>query len=97
MQGEPYEDGSYAEACTRKYSGNQSKRLRPKNMRELDCAVCAAKMERVASKVDGVKNVSVNFLTRRLTVEADDCRFDDVMKEIERVCRKIEPDCKIIG
>ena len=68
-----------------------------RRLSELDCAVCAAKMERVASKVDGVKNVSVNFLTRRLTVEADDCRFDDVMKEIERVCRKIEPDCKIIG
>ena len=64
---------------------------------ELDCAVCAAKMERAASKVDGVKNVSVNFLTRRLTVEADDCRFDDVMKEIERVCRKTEPDCRIVG
>ena len=54
-------------------------------------------MERAASKVDGVKNVSVNFLTRRLTVEADDNRFDEIVKEIERVCRKIEPDCRIVG
>lgn len=64
---------------------------------ELDCAVCAAKMERAASKVDGVRSVSVAFMTGRISVEADDNRFDEIVKEIERVCRKIEPDCRIVG
>lgn len=62
----------------------------------LDCAVCAAKMERAAAKVDGVHSVTVAFMTRRICVDADENRFDEIMKEVERACRKIEPDCKII-
>lgn len=62
----------------------------------VDCAVCAAKMERAAAKVDGVRSVSVAFMTRRITVDADESRFDDVICEIERACRRIEPDCRIV-
>lgn len=66
-------------------------------LQNLHCAVCAAKMERAAAKVDGVRSVSVAFVTGRISVDADDDRFDETMKEIERVCRKIEPDCRIVG
>ena len=49
---------------------------------DLDCANCAAKMEDAIKKVDGVKDATVSFVMQKMTVEADDARFDDIMKEI---------------
>ncbi|MBD5443521.1 MAG: heavy-metal-associated domain-containing protein [Treponema sp.] len=65
-------------------------------LEDLDCANCAAKMERAIAKIDGVTSVTVSFMTQRLTVEADDVRFDDIMKEIVKTCKKVEPDCQIV-
>ena len=47
---------------------------------DLDCANCAAKMEDAIKKVDGVKDATVSFVMQKMTVEADDARFDDIMK-----------------
>lgn len=63
---------------------------------DLDCANCAAKMEDVIKKVDGVKDATVSFVMQKMTVEADDARFDDIMKEIVKVCKRVEPDCEIV-
>lgn len=65
-------------------------------LQDLDCANCAAKMERAIGKIDGVTFASVSFMGQKLTVEADDARFDDVMREAVKVCKKIEPDCTIV-
>lgn len=62
---------------------------------EVDCANCAAKMERAASNIDGVNSVSISFLTQKITVDADDANFDELMREVDRVCKKIERDCVI--
>ena len=61
----------------------------------LDCANCAAKMEDAIKKVDGVKDATVSFVMQKMTVEADDARFDDIMEEIVKVCKRVEPDCEI--
>jgi copper chaperone CopZ len=63
---------------------------------DLDCAHCAAKMEEGIKKIDGVTFASVNFLAQKLTLEADDEHFDEIVKKAEKVCRKIEPDCRLI-
>ena len=63
---------------------------------DLDCANCAAKMEDAIKKVDGVKDATVSFVMQKMTVEADDARFDDIMKEIVKVCKGVEPDCEIV-
>lgn len=63
---------------------------------DLDCANCAAKMEDTIKKVDGVKDATVSFVMQKMTVEADDARFDDIMKEIVKVCKRVEPDCEIV-
>lgn len=63
---------------------------------DLDCANCAAKMEDAIKKVDGVKDATVSFVMQKMTVEADDARFDDIMKEIIKVCKRVEPDCEIV-
>ena len=61
----------------------------------LDCANCAAKMENGIKKLDGVNDATVSFLTQKMTVDADDARFDDIMKQVVKLCKKIEPDCVI--
>ncbi len=62
---------------------------------DLDCAHCAAKMEDAINKLDGVNSAKVNFLAQKMTVDADDARFDQIMQEVVSVCHKIEPDCVI--
>jgi hypothetical protein len=65
-------------------------------LEDLDCANCAAKMERAVSKLDGVESVSISFLTQRMYLDADESRFDEIMDSVVKTCRKIEPDCRII-
>ncbi|WP_099204276.1 cation transporter [Scatolibacter rhodanostii] len=62
---------------------------------DLDCANCAAKMQDAIQKISGVEEASVNFMLQKMTVSADETKFDTVMKEIVKVCKKIEPDCVI--
>lgn len=63
---------------------------------DLDCAHCAARMEDGIRKLAGVSAVSVNFLTQKLTLEANDDVFDKVLKQAVKICRKIEPDCTVV-
>ena len=65
-------------------------------LQDLDCANCAAKMEEAIKKIDGVSDASVSFMTQKMTIEADDERFNAIMDEVARVCAKVEPDCKIL-
>lgn len=65
-------------------------------MEDLDCANCAAKMERAIAKIDGVASANVSFMSQRLTIEADDARFNEIMKEVVKICKRVEPDCRII-
>ncbi len=65
-------------------------------LEDLDCANCAAKMETAINKINGVKEATVSFMTQRLVIEADDARFDEIMKEVVAVCQKVEPDCRIL-
>ena len=60
-------------------------------LQDLDCANCAAKMEEAIKKIDGVNDASVNFMMQKMTIDADDSKFDDIMKEVVTVCAKVEP------
>lgn len=62
---------------------------------DLDCANCAQKMEDAICRLDGVENATVNFLTQKLMLEADSEKFDEIMKQVVKICKRIEPDCKI--
>lgn len=62
---------------------------------DLDCANCAAKMETAIKKIDGVNDAAVSFLTQKMTIDAEDSRFDEIMKQVVKACRKVEPDCEI--
>ena len=63
---------------------------------DLDCANCAAKMEAAIKKIDGVNDASVSFMTQKLMVDAEDSRFEEILKQIVKACKKVEPDCEIV-
>ncbi len=65
-------------------------------LEDLDCAHCAAKMQDSIAKIDGVKAVSINFIMQKMTLEADDAVFEDVLKKAQKAIKKVEPDCKIV-
>ncbi len=65
-------------------------------LEDLDCANCAAKMERSVAKIDGVNSVSISFMAQRMSIEAEDEKFEEIMDEVVKKCRKVEPDCRII-
>lgn len=65
-------------------------------LEELDCANCAAKMERAIQKIEGVKFVNISFMAQKLTIEADDALFDEILEKADRACRKVDPACHII-
>lgn len=53
-------------------------------------------MECAIQKIEGVNSASVNFMGQRMTIDANDENFDSIMKQVIKVCRKIEPDCTIV-
>lgn len=65
-------------------------------LEDLECANCAAKMERKIAKLKGVDSVDVNFMAQKMTIEAPDDVFASVLEDAIRLISKIEPDCKVI-
>ena len=65
-------------------------------LENLDCANCAAKMEAAIKKLPGVHDPTVSFMTQKLTLDADDDRFEEILDEAARLCKKVEPDCTIV-
>lgn len=63
---------------------------------EVDCANCAAKIEHAIQQIEGVEEASVGFMTQKMVISAADDKFDEIMKEVERVAKKIEPDFEIL-
>ncbi len=63
---------------------------------EVDCANCANLMEEAAKKTAGVANATVNFMALKMIVEFEEGQEPkNVMKEVLKACRKVEPDCEI--
>ena len=80
---------------TRYYKGEHDMK-KVYDLRDLDCANCAAKMEAAINKLDGVNSATVSFMTQKLTIDADDSRFDKIMKQVVKTISNVEPDCEVI-
>ena len=61
----------------------------------IDCANCAAELERAIQKIYGVTEASLSFMTEKLVMEIEDNRKDEVLKNLKKVVKKEEPDCTI--
>ena len=56
---------------------------------DLDCANCAAKMEAAIKKLDGVNDASVSFLSQKMTIDAEDDKFDEIVKQAQQKATEI--------
>ena len=65
-------------------------------LEDLDCANCAAKMEAAIQKLPGVKNASVSFMTQKMSIEAEDEVFDEVVQAAVKCIARVEPDCRVL-
>jgi len=62
----------------------------------VDCANCANLMENAAKKVEGVKDITVNFMTQKILVDfAEGAEPQNVMNNVLKVCQRIDSDCEI--
>ena len=65
-------------------------------MEELDCANCAAKMEELIKTIPGVHDANMNFMTQKLTLDAEDDRFEEILAEAQMCCDKVDKGCRIL-
>ena len=57
----------------------------------LDCANCAAKIEKDVVALDGVINASVNHMTEKLIIEAEEGKMENIVIAAEKIVKKYEP------
>lgn len=65
-------------------------------MENLDCANCAAKMEKAILKIDGVRSATVSFFAQKLVLEAEDEKWESAVKAACEAVRRVDADCKIL-
>lgn len=71
--------------------------MKKKYVCEIDCANCAAKVEEAIKQIEGVHDAKVNFMTQKFTLDADDARFEEILREAVAVGKRIEPDFTVKG
>lgn len=59
-------------------------------MENLDCANCAAKMEAAIKKIDGVNDCSISFMTQKISIDAEDDKFDEVLTAAQKAVTKVD-------
>ena len=65
---------------------------------DIDCAHCAAAMEKGIGKIPGVTYASVNFLTQKIIMEYEDTvDFEDLLPLVKKAVKKVDNDCDVIA
>ena len=61
----------------------------------LDCANCAAELERKIKKIDGIEDASISFMSERLVIQCEESIKSEVIENLKKVAKKEEPDVTI--
>ena len=61
----------------------------------LDCANCAAELERAIQKVDGIENATISFMTEKMELEFNESQKEEIINRVKKVIKKEEPDVTI--
>ena len=70
--------------------------MQKKYIIEVDCANCAAAVERKLSELEGIEKVSISYMAQKMIVDyAEGVDEKGKLKEMLKVARKIEPDFEI--
>ncbi|WP_258297516.1 heavy metal translocating P-type ATPase [Paenibacillus peoriae] len=62
----------------------------------LDCANCALKIENGVSKIEGVMDCSVNFVTKTLTMTTSSDQKEEIFRQTERKVHRLEPHVRMV-
>ncbi len=62
----------------------------------LKCANCASKIQEAISKLDGVNDVNVSYLTEKIKFDLDDdINLEELLDKSDEIADNIEPGSKI--
>lgn len=61
-------------------------------IKNLDCANCASGLENALQKINIIENVSIGFMSQRLTFECASEDKETALEKIRKVIKKEEPD-----
>lgn len=64
-------------------------------IKNLDCANCANELEIALNKITIIKNVSISFMSQRLTFECLEENKTEAISNIKKIIKKEEPDVTI--
>jgi copper chaperone CopZ len=64
---------------------------------EVDCANCAAKIEREIAKIEGVDSASINFMTQKMVIESETADFNSLIKTVEKVGKGVDSDFEVVA
>ena len=61
----------------------------------LDCANCANNLESELNKIEILNNVTISFMSERLSFSCEESSYDEAVKLIKKVIKIEEPDVTI--
>lgn len=64
-------------------------------IKNLDCANCANELENALQKIDIIENVSISFMSQKLTFECPEENKNQALEKIRKVIKKEEPDVEL--
>ena len=62
---------------------------------EVDCANCTNKIEDAIKKIDGVEDFKINFMTQKMTLDAEEERYDEILDKVIKTGKKIDNDFNV--
>lgn len=63
----------------------------------LDCANCAAKIERESNHIEGVKSAVMDFVNSKLILDIENpSRKNDIILKVEQIVKRIEPEVNVV-
>lgn len=64
-------------------------------LENLCCANCATKIENECKKIKGIEDVTLSFMTQKMTILAPDSEMDRIIDEASKIAKKIEDEVVI--
>lgn len=61
----------------------------------LDCADCAAKLERKLAAIEGITSANINFMTLKCTLEAEADKMNEIINKAMEIISVEEPDVEV--
>ncbi len=61
----------------------------------LDCPNCARELEEELQEITDIENISINFMTQKLSFDCNEEKYEELIKKIKKTINKAEPDVTI--